>query len=121
VQCPSPSAPIFTNLKIQATRPPQSKNRGEKYPFGAPTPNLEPVPRGDAGSGKSRLTVALLQRLAGDRARDRPELHRPLDPAPLAGLFSGIPTARSASLKGTKGAAARGSRGFVHVSAMRHT
>src|SRR5277367_325345 len=45
VQCPSPSAPIFTNLKIQATRPPQSKNRREKYPFGAPTPNLEPVPR----------------------------------------------------------------------------
>src|SRR5271170_5758724 len=44
VQCPSPSAPIFTNLKIQATRPPQSKNRREKYPFGAPTPNLEPVP-----------------------------------------------------------------------------
>src|SRR5271156_5039984 len=47
VQCPSPSAPIFTNLKIQATRPPQSKNRREKYPFGAPTPNLEPVPQPD--------------------------------------------------------------------------
>src|SRR5271167_4605779 len=44
VQCPSPSAPIFTNLKIQATRPPQSTNRREKYPFGTPTPNLEPVP-----------------------------------------------------------------------------
>src|ERR1700675_4414737 len=44
VQCPSPSAPIFTNLKIQATRPPQSKNRREKYSFGARTPNLEPVP-----------------------------------------------------------------------------
>src|ERR1700691_457749 len=58
VQCPSPSAPIFTNLKIQATRPPQSKNRREKYPFGAPTPNLEPVP--------IRLQISL------DRSDDAP-------------------------------------------------
>ncbi len=31
--CTSPSVPIFTNLKIQATRPPQSKNRRKNTPF----------------------------------------------------------------------------------------
>jgi hypothetical protein len=41
---PSPSAPVFTNRKIQATRPPQVKKQTRIYPVGARTPNLEPVP-----------------------------------------------------------------------------
>ena len=37
--CPSPSAPCFTNLKIHATRPPQSKNRRKNTPL-VPAPPI---------------------------------------------------------------------------------
>jgi len=35
----SPSAPVFTNLKIQATRPPSVREKTRKYPTGPRTPN----------------------------------------------------------------------------------
>ena len=38
--CPSPSAPIFINLTIQATHPPQVKNRREIYPLAHIPPTL---------------------------------------------------------------------------------
>jgi hypothetical protein len=41
---PSPSAPVFTNLKIQATRSPRVKDRPEKCSHGAETPKLAAVP-----------------------------------------------------------------------------
>jgi hypothetical protein len=44
--CPSPSAPVFTNRKIQATRPPQVKKQTRIYPVGARTPICgRPPPR----------------------------------------------------------------------------
>src|ERR1700739_1825987 len=33
VACPSPAAPIFTNLTIQATRPPPVNEQTRKYPL----------------------------------------------------------------------------------------
>jgi len=44
VHGPSPSAPVFTNLKIQATHPPLVRERTQKYPTGRRTPNLAAVP-----------------------------------------------------------------------------
>jgi hypothetical protein len=41
---PSPSAPIFTTLTIQATRPRPAKEPTQKYPFGAHTPKFGAVP-----------------------------------------------------------------------------
>jgi hypothetical protein len=43
---PSPSAPIFTNLKIQATRSPRVKDRPETCSHGVETPKLAAVPYG---------------------------------------------------------------------------
>jgi hypothetical protein len=43
--CLSPSAPIFTNLPIQATRLPPIRDQTPNYRFGARTPNLQAVPR----------------------------------------------------------------------------
>jgi hypothetical protein len=45
--CPSPSAPVFTNLKIHATPTPGQNNR-PKISRGADTPNLEAVPHAAA-------------------------------------------------------------------------
>src|SRR5208282_1160401 len=44
-RCSSPSAPVFTNLTVQATRPLPIKDQTRKCPSGADTPNLETVPR----------------------------------------------------------------------------
>jgi len=41
---PSPSAPIFTTLTIQATRPLPVKEPTRKYPLDADTPELAAVP-----------------------------------------------------------------------------
>jgi len=46
VHGPSPSAPIFTNLNIQATRPPSAREQTRKYPSGRRTPNHAAVPLG---------------------------------------------------------------------------
>ena len=42
--CLSPSAPVFTNLTIQATRLPPIRDQTRNYRFGARTPNLQAVP-----------------------------------------------------------------------------
>ncbi len=42
--CLSPSAPVFTNLTIQATRLPPIRDQTPNYRFGARTPNLQAVP-----------------------------------------------------------------------------
>jgi hypothetical protein len=48
VACPSPSAPICTNLTIQATRPPPVNEQTRKYPLLVLTPpNLRQSPRRD--------------------------------------------------------------------------
>ncbi len=44
VHGPSPSAPVFTNLEIQATHPPLVREQTQKYPTGPCTPNLAAVP-----------------------------------------------------------------------------
>ena len=44
VHGPSPSAPVFTNLKIQAMYSPQVRERTRKYPTGRHTPNRAAVP-----------------------------------------------------------------------------
>ena len=49
---PSPSAPISTNLNIQATHPPSARERTRKYPTGRRTPNLATVPIYDLGARK---------------------------------------------------------------------
>jgi hypothetical protein len=41
---PSPSAPVFTNLKIHATPHPRSENRREKYQARSGTPGFAAVP-----------------------------------------------------------------------------
>ncbi|WP_146101723.1 hypothetical protein [Rhodopila globiformis] len=42
--CCSPSAPVFTNLTIQATRSPPIRDQTRNYRFDARTPNLQAVP-----------------------------------------------------------------------------
>jgi hypothetical protein len=42
--CSSPSSPVFTNLTIQATRPPRVKEQAPKYPSGDRTPKLVTFP-----------------------------------------------------------------------------
>ncbi len=44
VHGPSPSVPVFINLKIQATHPPSVREQTPKYPTGRRTPNLAAVP-----------------------------------------------------------------------------
>ena len=52
VHGPSPSAPNFTNLNIQATHPPQVRERTRKYPTGQRTPKLATVPFGGKAHGR---------------------------------------------------------------------
>jgi len=44
VHGPSPSAPISTNLNIQATPPPSAREQTRRYPIGRRTPKLATVP-----------------------------------------------------------------------------
>src|SRR6202171_882834 len=44
VHGPSPSAPVFTNLKIHATRPPPVREQARKYQTRPGTPSFAAVP-----------------------------------------------------------------------------
>ena len=74
VHGPSPSAPVFTNLKIQATRPPSVREQTRKYPTYLCTPNLAAVPVSSYFGGEKYLAVAYPNRAdyavskAGQRA-----------------------------------------------------
>src|SRR5208337_4554409 len=75
--CLSPSAPVFTNLTIQATRLPPIRDQTPNYRLGARTPNLQAVPRGslqayDINTGKQvwrTYTVPLKNEPGGDSWR----------------------------------------------------
>jgi len=51
VHGPSPSAPVFTNLNIQATHPPSAREQTRKYLTGRHTPNLATVPTKEVADG----------------------------------------------------------------------
>ena len=60
---PSPSASIFTNLTIQATRPPVS-SKAWKYPRAGYTPKLAAVPIKELERDLSRKDKALAETAA---------------------------------------------------------
>ncbi|HME24419.1 MAG TPA: zinc-binding dehydrogenase, partial [Acetobacteraceae bacterium] len=72
-RCSSPSAPVFTNLTVQATRPLPIKDQTRKCPSGADTPNLETVP----ATTRSPDRFALLEKLGAERCEiERPDLSK---------------------------------------------
>jgi hypothetical protein len=60
MDCFSPSAPAFTNLTIQATRPPPIRDQTRNYRLNARTPNLQAVPR--TGNRRSELVEILVSK-----------------------------------------------------------
>src|SRR5208282_2614730 len=62
--CLSPSAPVFTNLTIQATRLPPIRDQTRNYRFGARTPNLQAVPAESVQSCRESDLGMFAQRMA---------------------------------------------------------
>jgi len=74
--CLSPSAPVFTNLTIQATRLPPIRDQTRNYRFGARTPNLQAVPieviLDGRKSNAAQIVDGYLDQIVGGLVADTP-------------------------------------------------